>query len=567
MTQSETIPVVDALIVGGGPVGLLAANLLVKSGFKDSLKDHNVFPLDIEFEPQHWGRGDWVHGRTLELLDHVGLGSELLKTGAKVEEFAFHHGKQREYEPVVQDTVISKYRHLLCVGQHITENHLQHTLSEHDVQVERPVTVKEFAWSEDEQLIRATLQNVSSGEQSTVMTKYLLGCDGAHSDIRRQLGIQSNGQGSCLHSGVLDALVRSNFPDKQTVSYVHGPMGNVCLFPRENNLLRVMVHMSSGKERNQIQLNDIQTEARRALLPYRVEFLAVLWWTVYSVGQHVAQEMQRTITPQDNRPRVFLCGDAAHSQSPTLGQGLNTGLGDVFNLVWKLVMVESGKLQPSILSTYESERRSVAQQVIDIDAVVAKEAHGGSSLAEDKSDLQTLFQQHRHFSTGFGISYRSTATNVLPVDGNKRALQAGDRMPDFKIVCHSSGKKVRLYDLWRAEMDQYQWQFHMVVLSNDIAHTFPLIREFLHKYKQYSSWMSVHLMTTTVQGDIIDQVVSKTDPPVLVDKINNAQCHQSFDAFTHCQVVVVRPDLYIGWTGALGQRSELDQWLGGIMVL
>lgn len=92
-----------------------------------------------------------------------------------------------------------------------------------------------------------------------------------------------------------------------------------------------MVHMpQTDVDRNQIQLEDIQTEARRALLPYRVEFLAVLWWTVYSVGQHVAQRYQMD---DEKHPRVFLCGDACHSQSPTLGQRLNTGLSDVFNLV------------------------------------------------------------------------------------------------------------------------------------------------------------------------------------------------------------------------------------------
>lgn len=110
-------------------------------------------------------------------------------------------------------------RHLLCVGQHITESTFQHTLADNDVQVERPVTVSEFELDDDPYPIKATLHNVSSEEKTVIRAKYLLGCDGAHSGIRRQLGIQNDGQTTCMNSGVLDALVKSNFPDKKSVRY------------------------------------------------------------------------------------------------------------------------------------------------------------------------------------------------------------------------------------------------------------------------------------------------------------------------------------------------------------
>lgn len=109
----------------------------------------------------------------------------------------------------------------------------------------------------------------------------------------------------------------------------------VSLFPRENGLTRLFVHFDENElairkeqfNRNKIQLEDIQREAKRALLPHRLEFLGILYWSVYVVGQRRASAMDA----MDHR--VFLCGDAAHSQSPTLGQGLNSGFGDVFNLV------------------------------------------------------------------------------------------------------------------------------------------------------------------------------------------------------------------------------------------
>lgn len=112
-------------------------------------------------------------------------------------------------------------------------------------------------------------------------------------------------------------------------SFIKGPFGtHACMFPRENNLVRVMVQLSDEGDRNQIHLETVQHEARRALLPHRVEFIGTMWWTIYRVGQHVATHY----TSSQEDPRIFLCGDACHSQSPTLGQGLNTGFGDVFNL-------------------------------------------------------------------------------------------------------------------------------------------------------------------------------------------------------------------------------------------
>lgn len=112
----------------------------------------------------------------------------------------------------------------------------------------------------------------------------------------------------------------------------------VSLFPRKNALTRIFIDFNEiqakvRKEqynRNKVQLEDIQREAKRALLPHRLEFLGILYWSVYVVGQQLASRMDA----MDHR--IFLCGDAAHCQSLTLGQGLNTGFGDIFSLVISL---------------------------------------------------------------------------------------------------------------------------------------------------------------------------------------------------------------------------------------
>ncbi|KAI9246290.1 FAD binding domain-containing protein [Phascolomyces articulosus] len=569
--MSKETKQVDILIVGGGPVGLFAANMAVRSGL-------TIRIIDIEAEPQHWGRGDWLHGRTLEILDFTGLNTDLLNTGSKVDALAVHHQLPprnhtatagRTSIDFVPDSIVTKYKyeaisynqflHLLCVGQHITESNFQHTLSENGIQVERPVTVSQFIREEGEDYpILATLKNKKNHATEKVRAKYLLGCDGAHSSIRQQLGIEYEGRGSKQNCGVLDALVQTNFPDRKSISFVRGPFGShACLFPRENNLTRVMVELpSDDRDRNQIPLETVQSEARRALLPHRVEFLAVMWWTVYSVGQHVANRYTDWMNEEEegndnnNIPRVFLCGDACHSQSPTLGQGLNTGIGDVFNLMWKIAMVNCGLAKSNLLSTYETERRPIAQKVIAIDRLVS-----GNDLKDEP--LMSLINENQEFTTGFGISYASTAlSSSLP----SRKLRIGDRAPDFKVVAYNTGKKARLYDLWRTK---HNWCFHLLILAGDLTHTAERVSQALETFKDKEwSWLQIHLITTTTQRGIIDSSPSIINKQaLLIDKINQTQCHSGYNVKDEDvpAAVIIRPDLHIGW---MGQFSlSMEDWL------
>ena len=104
-------------------------------------------------------------------------------------------------------------RYLLCVGQHITESSLQSSLTNQDVEVERPATVINIVQGPDaEYPVRTTVMHLRDEARTEQLDcKYLLGCDGAHSDIRQQLGIQTEGETTETHAGVIDALVRTNF--------------------------------------------------------------------------------------------------------------------------------------------------------------------------------------------------------------------------------------------------------------------------------------------------------------------------------------------------------------------
>ncbi|KAI8365507.1 FAD binding domain-containing protein [Choanephora cucurbitarum] len=535
---------VDFLVVGGGPVGLLAANLAVQAGF-------TVRILDIETEPNHWGRGDWIHGRTLELLERANLASELLKTGVKVEKMtSYKNGTIQKEIPFVPEDAESKYQFLLCVGQHITESSLQSQLSEHDVQVERPSTVVQMTReAESTYPVVATVMHLGKGSEQ-VRCKYLLGCDGAHSDIRQQLNIAYEGTTTETHAGVLDALIRTNFASRKEVCLVQSDHAKtISMFPRENGLTRIFVHFNENEHelrkeqhnRNKIQVEDIQREAKRALLPHRIEFLGILYWTVYVVGQRSASQL----ASEDHR--VFLCGDAAHSQSPTLGQGVNTGFGDIFNLIWKICLIEKGQMNRSLLSSYHYERWPIAQKVLEVDKIASKAAAGHES-----TDYCQVVEKHRSFTSGFGIHY--TAHSHLVTTSEEDAnyhLQPGMRAPNFKVFSVQTGKKIRLFDIQQAVPS---WlTFTLLVLVHDIRVTHEAVktfREHLQPHQNAFPATQVMLVTTSTVDQI--QSVAMDTSCLVMDKLNQAQCHRAYHqtnkhSSNHLiQVVVVRPDGYIG---------------------
>ncbi|KAI8339566.1 FAD binding domain-containing protein [Chlamydoabsidia padenii] len=571
MTRTVEIPLppfpseaIDVLIVGAGPVGLLSASLLRQAGM-------TVRILDAEFEPNHWGRGDNMQGRTMELLERAGLEGELMTSGARVDKLSvYNNSKLIKSMPFVPDHVDSKYPYLLCVGQHITESSLESHLSHHEVQVERPSTVTSIKQniSEDNGATHplvATVSNLHDKVSQQIACKYILGCDGAHSSIRQQLQIGYDGTSTEIAGGVMDALIRTNFPGKKDFCLLQGDtFKTVNLFPRENGLTRILVHFTEddnglGKSqqhtRYNIQMEDIQREAKRALMPYRIEFLGTLYWSTYVVGQRQATCMDGW------NERVFLLGDAAHCQSPTLGQGINTGFGDVFNLIWKLCLVEKGLLDRKVLKTYTLERHAVAKQVVDIDKVAAKSAASG------QSDMYCqIVEKSRLFTTGFGIVYphlvTETGDNINPLVWQHESIpsdRVGTQAPNAKVINATTGKKTRLFD-------GLDWlTFSILVLAHDLT-----VPSTLRQVEQVYEWCQSRttmetigtvkfIIATTTTADKLATFMKSSSSKlemaelwdhIVIDKLNQSQCHRDYGCggseSKSPTMVLIRPDGYIG---------------------
>jgi len=172
---------------------------------------------------------------------------------------------------------------------------------------------------------------------------------------------------------------------------------------------------------------EVIEKINRSMKPYSLSFKEVLWYSRFSVKESVAENF----SVQD---RIFLAGDASHIHSVNGGQGLNTGLGDAFNLIWKLNMILKYGVSANSLFSYESERKPVAQSVIETSGELVRSTKY-SETRTHAQDYVKLVQKHAGNITGMGIRYGEQELHGL----------SGSRLFDLEI--YHGTVKTRLYSL------------------------------------------------------------------------------------------------------------------------
>ena len=200
---------------------------------------------------------------------------------------------------------------------------------------------------------------------------------------------------------------------------IHSDVGSIMVIPRENNMVRLYIQIASSTDadwdpRKQATTEEVQEHAKKILKPYYIEWERVEWYSVYPIGQGIAERYTLD-------ERVFMGGDCCHTHSPKAGQGMNTAFLDAQNLAWKIHHVESGFADRSILKSYESERKLVAESLLNFDAAYAKlfsqrqpsagevgsvnkHTSGEQQPAEENEFIKT-FKASCEFTSGYGVAY------------------------------------------------------------------------------------------------------------------------------------------------------------------
>lgn len=249
-------------------------------------------------------------------------------------------------------------------------------------------------------------RSAETGKEKLWQTKYLVGCDGAHSQVRKAIpDIKSEGSSSEAIWGVLDGVIKTDFPDLWSKVVVYSEeAGNVLCIPRERNMTRLYIELrpesDAPMDKAKATQEFVMERARQIMNPYSLAWESVEWFGIYQIGQRVANKFT------DEERRVFIAGDASHTHSPKAAQGMNTSMHDSLNLAWKLNLAARNLAKPSLLETYESERRKIAQDLINFDYEHANAFHDGDAKA-----LAQNFLTNVRFISGIGVEYGSNILN------------------------------------------------------------------------------------------------------------------------------------------------------------
>lgn len=285
------------------------------------------------------------------------------------------------------------------------------------------------------------------------------GCDGAHSTVRKSLGIDMVGDSTDSMWGVMDVYARTNFPDIRKKAILHSDAGSLMIIPREGDSLVRFYLEINGARGEKIGFDQLAEKAASIFHPYSLEIAETVWWSTYSIDQRLADSFSVA-------DRVFLTGDACHTHSPKAGQGMNVSFQDGYNLGWKLAAVLKGQASPSILKTYLVERRQTASELIEFDKKFTK-LFSSKYRAENKvsaADFEASFIKAGQFTAGQATKYpESVLTQRTASDFETPVLKLGMRLPTAHVVRQSDARSMQLV---KAMPSDGRW--HIVIFGGDI---------------------------------------------------------------------------------------------------
>jgi 2-polyprenyl-6-methoxyphenol hydroxylase-like FAD-dependent oxidoreductase len=530
----------EVLIVGAGPVGLTMAAELARHGVRSRIIDKLPAPLPF-------CRAIGVTPRTLELWDDMDVVRDMIDAGVWLT------GRRRIINGQVHDEFLNladlPYA-VLGLPQYETERILTRHLARSGIQIDRGLTLEALTTSNGQ--VQVVLGDANS-RRETLAFRYVIGCDGAHSLVRRALSIPFEGSAIPAQFVLGDVHVDWELPrgmslwalrpaaDGPPDLFIAIPLPEPgryrvsTLAPPELAIQTTATDHGIQSERAAPGIEPLQAAADR-LVPEKPNLSDLRWSSIFRISMRLAARYR-----QGN---AFLAGDAAHIHPPTGGQGMNTGIQDAYNLAWKLALVLKGQARDSLLDSYELERRPVGESVIAATTAasmrMAQPSSGNSKPGSESAEAIRLAD------TQLLVHYRGS-----PLVAGESAWRptAGDRVPDCTELRRAGvGHALRLHDILRGPE-------HVVIQflpSPEQALNVPPLPQLAASLVK-AGW----LRTATIVGPGLD-VASSSGAPCYSDSAGNFL--KLFGAHDAC--LLVRPDGYLAWRGPSFDEASFGHTLG-----
>ncbi|MEP6718563.1 MAG: FAD-dependent monooxygenase [bacterium] len=514
----------DVIIVGAGPTGLALACQLTRYQV-----DFVIF--DKSEGVTAYSKALGVHARTLEIYEQLDLAEKAVEQGTIA-------GKVRmlqrgevlgQVELSNIGSGLSAFPFMLVLEQSRNERLMYDWLKNHSRDVRWQTELESF--SQNDASVTAHVKT-GGGESQIFEGRYLVGCDGPHSQVRHGLGLAFEGSTFERLFYVADVQIDWKFThDALTVCLA--PHGVVAFFPMPGEKRwRIVGAFPEGHEKDEREIlyDEIEAQIKKEA-QLELDITRVDWFSTYKVHTRHVDKF--------SSGRCFVAGDAAHIHTPAGGQGMNTGIQDAYNLAWKLALALKHSASPRILESYNEERLPNAKRLTATTDRMFNLAAGKDwfvalirttifpPMAKYILSIEAVRKKFFILISQIGISYRDSSLSMHDTGPHQCdddfKVRAGDRMPYFEL------EEKSIYDWVRAP------KFHLLKFSNGA-----ITDENLKLASEYT--------------ELLDRHVIPLHP-------NVAEIFGTDKPFT----VLLRPDNYIGFISSDTSGRPVAQYFAHLL--
>ena len=531
---------VDVLIAGAGPVGLQLALELQRRGVR-------WMAIDQREAPDYYCKALGITPRTQEIWDQCGVLDDAQRRGAFLAgmEAATDQGPV-ERQPVPPDGLSYGF---LTLPQYDTEEVRRHHRARRGGVVRQGVRLASFV--QDPDGVTADLEG-ADGRKQRIRSRWVVGCDGAHSVVRKGLGLDYEGEAYAMTFMLGDVRLDWDRPHAYGQRITHledGELRNVLVcIPIPGDPRRWRVSMMAPLD---MQSDDADLSSPPSLDVLRAEALPILppgtavtdlrWSSYYRISHRIVSRYASG--------RCFLAGDAAHIHPPIGGQGMNTGLQDAHGLAWRLALAAAGRAAPGLLDGYAEERRPVGLDVVQrtthrMDAAVTT---GDVKFDQWLQDSQ-LFIDYR--------DSRWVAEEISSPEALARGPKPGDRAPDAGgLRAPWVAEPIRLAERMRVPGHLLLLWFDADATADDFARAASLADDLARRHAD-----AITIDAVVAPGA---SVVDHERFPILRDAAGAFRA--AYDA-RGCCLYLLRPDRHVAFRADRHDAAALGRYLDRILV-
>lgn len=527
---------IDVLVVGAGPVGLFAANELKRHGL-------NCRIIDKKNGLSDKSKALGLHIRSLLMFENTGFFEEVIKRGVSCD-YLVAKASGKTIAEVGFNILPDTLDYMIMLAQNETESIFYQALLDKQIPVEWQSELINYQQNQHQVLAEIKKEN---GEIETVNARWLLACDGGRSKVRDISGVSFEGGDYDTHWWLADVHIDWHYPLNKLIMYF-SEKGPIACFPLAEKRYRLVMKASSDWDFNQ---DPGLEQIKQALLERSHENITVydpIW-----ISRFYIHHRQISHYRHEN---IFFAGDAAHIHSPLGAQGMNTGLQDIYNLVWKLALVQKKLADESILKSYHEERYPVGKQVVFItDKMTRAMAIKSPFLIAVRNQIVRMISSFKtprkmllsHLSQ-LKINYRKSPI----VENHANGIKAGDLMPNMALF--KDLQKVSLLQMLEGT------QHHLLIFTGthavDVHSLNAVVQDIQSKYsQQITCWIIIN-------ADFNPQHV-QVNCEVLQDRFNNAHKHFGFKKSAFC---LIRPDQYLAFTSSPANERQLNTYLQKLFI-